>query len=135
MRHQVKRSYLRRNSAHRTALLRNLATSVIERERVRTTLAKARNVRPLVEKMITLGKKGTLAARRSALAFLTKEAAVTKLFAEIAPRFQVRAGGYTRIVKLDRRSGDGAAMAYIELVGSEFKKKARKKKKEKPAAK
>jgi large subunit ribosomal protein L17 len=135
MRHQVKRGYLRRNSAHRTALLRNLATSVIERERVRTTLAKARNVRPLVEKMITLGKKGTLAARRSALAFLTKEAAVTKLFAEIAPRFQVRPGGYTRIVKLDRRSGDGAAMAYIELVGSEFKKKAKKKKKEKPAAK
>ena len=128
MRHQVKRGYLRRNSAHRTALLRNLATSVIERERVRTTLAKAKNVRPLVEKMITLGKKGTLA-------FLTKEAAVTKLFAEIAPRFQVRPGGYTRIVKLDRRSGDGAAMAYIELVGSEFKKKARKKKKEKPTAK
>ena len=137
MRHQVKKGYLRRNTAHRRALLRNLVTSFLERERIRTTLAKARNARPLAEKMITLGKRGTLHARRQALAYLTKEAAVKKLFDEIAPRFSERPGGYTRIVKLDRRMGDGSAMALLELVGSEYKKKAKKKKREgkKPAGK
>ena len=137
MRHQVKRGYLGRNTAHRRALLRNLVTSFLERERMRTTLAKARAARPIAEKMITLGKRGTLHARRQALAYMTKEEAVQKLFTDIAPRFSERAGGYTRIVKLDRRAGDGASMAMLELIGTEFKKKAKKKKKEtkKPAAK
>jgi len=128
MRHQVKRGMLRRNTAHRRALLRNLVTSFLERERMRTTLAKARETRPIAEKMITLAKRGTLHARRQALAFLTKEAAVKKLFDDIGPRFTERPGGYTRIVKLDKRAGDGASMAMIELVGSEFKKKIKKKK-------
>jgi large subunit ribosomal protein L17 len=137
MRHQVKKGYLRRNSAHRRALLRNLVTSFLERERITTTLAKARCTRPLAEKMITLGKRGTLHARRQVLAYMTKESAVKKLFDEIAPRFSERPGGYTRIVKLDRRMGDGSMMSMLELIGSEFKKKAKKKKKEtkKPAGK
>lgn len=134
MRHQVKKGYLRRNSAHRRALLRNLVTSVLERERITTTLGKARVVRPLAEKMITLGKRGTLHARRQALAYMTKESAVKKLFDEIAPRFSERPGGYTRIVKLDRRMGDGSMMALLELVGTEYKKKAKKKKETKKAA-
>jgi large subunit ribosomal protein L17 len=137
MRHQVKKGMLGRNTAHRRALLRNLVTSFLERERVRTTLAKARETRPIAEKMITLGKRGTLHARRQALAYMTKESAVKKLFDELGPRFKERPGGYTRIVKLDRRAGDGASMAMIELVDAEFKAKAKKKKKEtkKPAAK
>jgi large subunit ribosomal protein L17 len=137
MRHQVKKGMLGRNTAHRRALLRNLVTSFLERERVRTTLAKARETRPIAEKMITLGKRGTLHARRQALAYMTKESAVKKLFDELGPRFKERPGGYTRIVKLDRRAGDGASMAMIELVDAEFKAKTKKKKKEakKPAAK
>ena len=136
MRHQVKKGYLGRNTAHRRALLRNLVTSFLEKERVRTTLAKARSVKPVAEKMITLGKRGTLHARRQALAYMTKESAVKKLFDDIAPRFKERPGGYTRIVKLDRRAGDGAAMAMIELVDAEFKAKTKKKKEaKKPAAK
>jgi len=128
MRHQVKRRYLRRNSAHRRALLRNLVTSFLEKERIRTTLAKAKAAKPLAEKMITLAKKNTLHARRMALSYLTKEAAVKKLFEELAPRFTERAGGYSRIVKLGLRSGDGAQMALLELIGAEFKKKEKKKK-------
>jgi large subunit ribosomal protein L17 len=126
---------LRRTTEHRKALLRNLVTSLIEKERIRTTLPKAKEARPLAEKMITLAKANTLAARRRALAFVFKEAAVTKLFAEIGPRFAERPGGYTRNVKLDPRSGDGAPMALLELVGAEFKKKVRKKDKKKTAAK
>jgi large subunit ribosomal protein L17 len=128
MRHQVKRRYLRRNSAHRRALLRNLVTSFLEKERIRTTLAKAKAAKPLAEKMITLAKKNTLHARRMALSYLTKEAAVKKLFEELAPRFTERPGGYSRIVKLGLRSGDGAQMAQLELIGTEFKKKEKKKK-------
>jgi large subunit ribosomal protein L17 len=109
-------------------LLRNLVTSLVEKERVRTTVAKAKETRPLIEKMITLGKSGTLQARRRALAVLTKEEAVSRLFETIAPRFTERSGGYTRIVKLGPRKGDGAEMAVIELLGSEFKKKEKKKK-------
>jgi large subunit ribosomal protein L17 len=135
VRHQVKKGMLGRNTAHRRAVLRNLVTSFLEKERMRTTLAKARETRPLAEKMITLSKRNTLHARRQALAFMTKEAAVKKLFEDIGPRFTERPGGYTRIVKLDRRSGDGAAMAMIELVGTEFKAKTKKKKEaKKPAA-
>ncbi|MDD8029724.1 MAG: 50S ribosomal protein L17 [Acidobacteria bacterium] len=119
---------LGRTTAHREMLLRNLATSLIEKERVRTTVAKAKELRPFVEKLITMGKTGTLAARRRALAVLMKEDAVTRLFETVAPRFSERAGGYTRIVKLSPRKGDGAEMAVIELVGSEFKAKEKKKK-------
>ncbi len=136
MRHQVKKGMLGRNTAHRRALLRNLVTSFLERERVRTTLTKARQIRPIAEKMITLGKRGSLHARRQALAYMTKESAVKKLFDDLGPRFKERPGGYTRIVKLDRRAGDGAAMAMIELVDAEFKAKTKKKKEaKKPAAK
>ncbi len=135
MRHQVKKGQLHRTTAHRRALLRNLVTSLVEKERVRTTTAKAKNIRPIAEKMITLGKKGTLSARRQALAYCTKESAVKKLFSEIGPRFSERPGGYTRVVKLDRRDGDGAEMAYIEILGAEYKKKAKKKTDKKPAAK
>jgi len=131
MRHQVKRYQLRRNTAHRRALLRNLVTSLLEKERIRTTLAKAKAARPVAEKMITLGKRGTLAARRRAVAYLLKESVVQKLFSELGPRFKERPGGYTRIVKLGLRSGDGAQMAMFELLGAEYKKKAKKKEKEK----
>ena len=133
MRHQVTRGNLSRNTAHRRALLRNLVTSFLERERMRTTLVKARTARPIAEKMITLAKRGTLHARRQALAYMTKESAVKKLFDEIGPRFSERPGGYTRIVKLAPRAGDGAQMAMLELIGSEYKKKAKDAKK--PAAK
>lgn len=128
MRHLVKGRKLRRTTAHRKALLRNLVTSFIEKERIQTTLAKAKETRPLAEKMITLAKKNTLHARRQALAVLTKESAVTKLFADLAPRFSERPGGYTRIVKTGLRMGDGSQMALLELIGSEFKKKEKKKK-------
>ena len=134
MRHQVKGRKLRRPTAHRIALLRNLVTSFLEKERIRTTLAKAKETRPLAEKMITLAKKGSLSNRRQALAFIRTEAVVTKLFDELGPRFGQRPGGYTRIVKLGLRAGDGAQMAMLELIGSEYKKKA-KKKKEKEAKK
>jgi large subunit ribosomal protein L17 len=134
MRHGIKGRKLRRPTAHRLALLRNLVTSFLEKERVRTTLAKAKETRPLAEKMITLAKKGTLHARRQASAFVRKESVVTKLFDELGPRFGQRPGGYSRIVKLSPRSGDGADMAILELIGSEFKKKT-KKKKEKEAKK
>ncbi len=131
MRHLVKGRKLRRTTSHRKALLRNLVTSFIEKERIQTTLAKAKETRPLAEKMITLAKTDSLHARRQALAFLTKEAAVTKLFGVVAPRFTERPGGYTRIVKTGFRMGDGAEMAFLELIGSEYKKKEKKKKKDK----
>lgn len=131
MRHQVKGRKLRRPTAHRMGMLRNLVTSFLEKERVRTTLAKAKEARPLAEKMITLGKKGTLHARRQVLAFIRKEGVVTKIFDDLGPRFSQRPGGYSRIVKLGLRGGDGAQMAMLELIGSEYKKKAKKKKKEK----
>jgi large subunit ribosomal protein L17 len=131
MRHKVKRYQLRRNTAHRQALLRNLVTSLLEKERIKTTLAKAKATRPIAEKMITLAKKDTLAARRKALAYLTKESTVQKLFSELGPRFKERPGGYTRIVKLGLRSGDGAQMAMLELLGAEYQKKAKKKEKSK----
>ncbi len=128
MRHRVKGRKLGRTTAHRTSLLRNLVTSFIEKERVTTTVAKAKEARPLAEKLITLAKSDTLQARRQALRVLTKESAVTRLFADIAPRFAERPGGYTRIVKLDIRRGDGAPTAVLEMIGSEFKKKEKKKK-------
>lgn len=129
MRHRVSGKRLRRDTSQRMALLRNLVTSFLERERIRTTLAKAKTTRPLAEKMITLGKKDSLHARRQALRFIYKKEVVRKLFEEIAPRFTERPGGYTRIVKLGPRAGDGAEMAILEMVGTEFKKKEKKKEK------
>ncbi|MCP2519756.1 50S ribosomal protein L17 [Candidatus Aminicenantes bacterium AC-708-M15] len=127
MRHRVGGKKLRRNPAHRRALLRNLVTSLLDKERIITTLAKAKAARPLAEKMITLAKKNTLHTRRQALAFIFKKEVVKKLFDELGPRFAERPGGYTRIIKLGPREGDGAEMAILELVGTEFVKKEKKK--------
>lgn len=135
MRHLVKRKKLGRDTSHRRALLRNLVTSFLEKERIRTTLAKAKATRPLAEKMITLARKDTLHAKRQALTFIYKKPVVKKLFEELGPRFSERPGGYTRIVKIGPRAGDGAEMAILELIGSEFKKKEKKKAKEKAKAK
>ena len=100
----------------RRALLRNQVTSFLENGRMTTTVTRAKETRSMAEKMITLGKKGTLAARRQALAFITKEDVVTKLFKEIAPKYAERNGGYTRILKLGPRQGDNAEVVYLELV-------------------
>ncbi len=132
MRHMVQGRKLRRPTEHRLAMLRNLVTSFLEKERIRTTLAKAKEARPLAEKMITLAKRNSLHARRRALSFLRKEEVVTKLFDDLGPRFAERPGGYSRIVKLGPRKGDGATMALLELIGSEYKKKEKKKKGKKP---
>lgn len=127
MRHLVKDKRLGRDSSQRKALLRNLVTSFLEKERIRTTLAKAKATKPLAEKMITLAKRNTLHTRRQALSFIYKKSVVKKLFDDIGPRFSERPGGYTRIVKIGPRAGDGAEMAVLELVGTEFKKKDKKK--------
>ena len=119
MRHKVAGWKLGRNTAHRRSLLRNLVTSLILEERVETTVPKAKAMRPLVEKMITLGKRGDLAARRQAHAYLMTSAAVDKLFDTIGPRFGDRDGGYLRIVRTAWQKGDGADKAFIELLGSE----------------
>jgi len=116
MRHLNTGRKLNRTSSHRSALFRNLVTSLLDHEQVRTTDAKAKETRRFAERMITLGKKGTLHARRQALAFIRSEAVVRKLFDEVAPRFQSRPGGYTRVVKLGVRAGDAAPMSLIELV-------------------
>lgn len=120
MRHRNAGWKLGRNTSHRRALLRNLASSVLLNERVETTIQKAKAVRPWVERMITLGKRDTLHARRQAAAYLLQPAVVNKLFATIAPRFGDRNGGYTRIIKTGWRRGDGAEKAIIELLGSEL---------------
>jgi len=130
MRHRNHRSRLNRPTGPRRALLRALAVSLINQERIRTTEAKAKTLRPLVEKLVTLGKKGELHRRRQAFALLQKKGAVHKLFADIAPRFSDRPGGYTRIVRDGQRHGDGAWMAYIEFVDFVPKPKAEKKEKE-----
>jgi large subunit ribosomal protein L17 len=116
MRHQKKRIKLGRTAEHRKALLANQVCSLIEHERIKTTLAKAKAVRPLAEKMITLGKDGSIHARRTAFAVLRQKNAVKKLFDNIAPRSASRNGGYTRIVKLGQRKSDSAAVAFIEWV-------------------
>ena len=107
---------LGRPTAHRMAMLRGLVTLLLENGQVETTLTRAKEVRSLAEKMITLGKKNTLASRRAALAFITKEDVVTKLFTEIAPKYENREGGYTRIYKMGPRRGDAAEMAIIKLI-------------------
>jgi len=119
MRHKVAGWKLGRNTAHRRSLLRNLVTSLIVEERIETTIPKAKAMRPHVEKMITLGKRGDLAARRLAGAYLMTGEAVNKLFDTIAPRFGDRNGGYLRIVRTSWQKGDGADKAFIELLGSE----------------
>ncbi len=116
MRHHRAGKKLGRDSAHRRALYANLAGSLIEHVRIKTTQAKAKAVKPFAEQMITLGKRGDLAARRQAIAELRSQDVVHVLFAEVAPRFAERAGGYTRIVKLGPRAGDAAEMVYLELV-------------------
>ncbi len=116
MRHQRAGRKLGRDSAHRKALYSNLACALIEHSRIRTTEAKAKEVRPIVEKMITLGKRGDLHAHRQAVAFLRSKAIAHTLFADVAPRFADRPGGYTRVVKIGPRQGDAAPMAYLELV-------------------
>jgi len=116
MRHAKKTIKLGRKSEHRNLLLANQVCSLIEHNRIKTTLAKAKAVRPFAEKMVTLGKRGDLHARRVAFSFLRQKEAVRKLFAELAPRTASRAGGYCRIVKLGPRPSDSALMAYIEFV-------------------
>ncbi len=149
MRHRKKTVKLGRTTSHRDAMLANQVCSLIEHQRIKTTLAKAKAVRPLAEKMVTLGKRGDLHARRLAAGELGQKDAVKKLFAEIAPRAADRKGGYTRIIKLGPRQSDSAPMAYIEWVDNivveaapepEVKKPAKKARKpsaekaEKPAA-
>src|SRR6267378_2492727 len=134
MRHRNYGSKLGRQPAHRRATLRNLVTNVIERERITTTLTRARAAKPLVEQMITLGKRDTLHSRRQAAAYLMTPGATQKLFADIAPRFSDRAGGYTRIVRAGFRIGDGANLAILELLGSKLKKKEKKDKAARPEA-
>jgi large subunit ribosomal protein L17 len=124
MRHQKSGKKLKRDISGRRALLRGLVTNVIEEERITTTVPKAKAAKPLVERMITLAKQDSLHARRQAAAFLLKPDAVKKLFEKLGPRFNQRNGGYTRIVKVGWRKGDGAETAMLELVGSELVKRA-----------
>jgi large subunit ribosomal protein L17 len=124
MRHRRGGFKLKRDSAARKALLRGLVTSVIEHERIITTVPKAKAVKPLVEQMITLAKRDTLHTRRQAASFLATPASVKKLFEKLGARFGQRNGGYTRIVRLGWRKGDGAEQAMLELVGSELVKRA-----------
>ncbi len=133
MRHRKNVKRLGRQSAHRKAVLRNQAKSLLVKEKIITTLALAKESRRTVEKLITLGKKGTLAARRLAFEALSDHTLVKLLFSEIAPRFMKRAGGYTRVIHAGRRRGDNAELAVLEL--TEQKEKINKEKKEKKTAK
>jgi len=116
MRHKVAGRKLSRSTSHRMALFRNLVTDLLRYDKVVTTEAKAREIQPLAENMITLGKQGDLHARRQALSFVEDKKVVDKMFAEIGPRYAQRQGGYTRLIKLGPRLGDGAPMAQLELV-------------------
>jgi len=133
MRHLKSGFKLGRNPAHRRATLRNLVTNLIEKERITTTVLRAKAARRLAEKMITLGKRDSLHARRQAAAFLQTPGATQKLFADLAPRFADRQGGYTRIIRAGWRAGDGAEVAILEFIGSELKKKEKRPKREQPA--
>ena len=121
MRHRVAHRKLGRTTEHRLSLLRNMAASLITHERIRTTVAKAKELRPFVEKLVTLGKRDSLHARRRALSILSSKTVVRRLFSDVSPRFSERPGGYTRILKLGPRQGDGAPMAFIEFVDYQFK--------------
>jgi len=116
MRHAKQGRKLGLDSAHRKAMLGNMVCSLIEHGRIRTTVSKAKEARPLAEKMITLGKRGDLDARRQAIARLRSKDAVHMLFSEVAPRFAERPGGYTRIIRIGPRYGDAAEMVFLELV-------------------
>lgn len=131
MRHRIAGRKLGRTTSHRTAMLRNLVTSLLEHEKVKTTDAKAKEVRPLAEKLIGLAKRGDLHARRQALAVVRKPDLVKKLFETLSPRYQSRTGGYLRIVKVGNRPGDGAPVSLVELIGEgkETAKKAKGRKK------
>jgi large subunit ribosomal protein L17 len=129
MRHLMGGSKLGKQPAHRRAVLRNLVTNVITHERITTTRARAKAARPLVEKMITLGKRDNLHARRQAAAFLMTPDSTRKLFADLAPRFAARNGGYTRIIHAGWRVSDGAELAILEFVDAKLKKKVKKEKK------
>ena len=124
---------LGRTTAHRKAMMRGMVTLLLENGQVETTLTRAKEVRSMAEKMITLGKKNTLASRRQALAYITKEEVVTKVFTELAPLYENRNGGYTQIFKLGPRRGDCAEMAIVKLI--DYKKPVADKKAEKKAAK
>ncbi|MGB9067166.1 MAG: 50S ribosomal protein L17 [Candidatus Acidiferrales bacterium] len=126
MRHLRSGSKLGKQPAHRRAVLRNLVTNLVEKERIHTTILRAKAARPIAEKMITLGKRDSLHARRQAAAFLMTPGATQKLFTDLAPRFAERPGGYTRIIRTGWRIGDGAELAILEFIGSELKKKDKK---------
>ena len=133
MRHRTVGRKLNRTTSHRLMMLRNMVTSLLEHERIETTEAKAKAVRSLAERLITLGKRGDLHARRQALSIINSKKVAHKLFNEIAPRFAERNGGYTHIFKTRNRPGDGAALAIIELIPPEVEKE--KKAEKKPAKK
>jgi large subunit ribosomal protein L17 len=130
MRHRNAGFKLGRNPSHRRALLRNLVTSIILLDRVETTLTKCKATAPLVDKMITLGKRGTVHARRQALAFMMTSESVDRLFGVVAPRYSDRNGGYSRITRSGARKGDAAEMAYIELLGAEHELDEKRQKRE-----
>jgi large subunit ribosomal protein L17 len=130
MRHRKGGFKLGRNTSHRRALLRNLVTSIILNDKVHTTVTKAKATRPIVEKMITLGKNGSVHARRQALAYLMGPDSVDRLFATVAPRYATRNGGYSRIVRTGVRKGDASEMAFIELLGAENELEAKAAKRE-----
>jgi large subunit ribosomal protein L17 len=119
MRHRLAGKKLGRTSSHRMAMLRNMVTELLEKEKITTTISKAKALRPFTEKMITLGKRDSLHARRQALAVVRKKSVVHKLFDSLGPRYADRNGGYTRIIRLGYRKGDSAENAIIELIGSE----------------
>ena len=119
MRHNKTGRRLGRNSSHRKAMLRNLVTSLLDKERITTTDARAKEVRKIAEKMVTLGKRGDLHARRQALSVIFDKKVVAKLFDRLAPRYQERNGGYTRIIKVGNRLGDNAPVSIIEFVDSD----------------
>src|SRR5271154_6045343 len=129
MRHLRSGSKLGKQPAHRRAVLRSLVTNLIEKERIHTTILRAKATRPLAERMITLGKRDSLHARRQAASFLMTPEATQKLFADLAPRFADRPGGYTRIIRTGWRLGDGAAPGTLQIIRAELKKKDRKPKK------
>ncbi|OGW51031.1 MAG: 50S ribosomal protein L17 [Nitrospirae bacterium RBG_19FT_COMBO_42_15] len=135
MRHGVRGRQLGRNTSHRRALFRTLVTSVLDKEKIETTVEKAKEIRPMVERMITYGKRGDLNSRRIAASFISTRDVVKKLFDTIAPRFKDRNGGYTRIIRTRRRVGDAAEMAVIELLGAEVKPEEKKEEKKAAAKK
>ncbi len=138
MRHQKAGRKLGRSASHRLALYRNLVRELLARDRIETTDEKAKEIRRYADRMVTLGKEGTLAARRRAIAFLRDPKVVSRLFADVAPRFAERPGGYTRVVKLGTRVGDAAKLSMIELTGTseavESDKKRKRRRTKKPAA-